>query len=446
MKPKYQDDKLIIPEPDCGCEYHVIPDTSIYIGSGIIEHAHEYIRASVKGEKCLLVTDSNLYDLFGDLIKKHLESEFDLRVCIPPSEDKLEPDICALGYIMMELEKDTDFMIAFGSGTVNDLVRYAASSTGRPFVSIGTAASMDGYLSVISPMLKGNLKINNPANYPVAGIYDLDIMATAPREMVFAGFGDVMGKYVAKADWLLSSYVTGEHVCPYCIRLVDSALSLCEENFDDIAKGGVKGVKALLEALLLAGLAMLLNTNSRPAASNEHNMGHYWEMMKLSAGLPHASHGEAVGVATLYCLDFYEQMLHVNEYPADGEVKPSDAFDPVKREKNLLEKYGAVVGRSIIDDNPHEPISREERLRRVENFKSNLSDIRKALSFLPSSENMRNLYRKLGGPLSAADISIGDNLLRDALLYAKDYRERYNIFKAAEELGVLEDTVDRIRG
>ncbi len=444
MKPRYENDKLIIPKPDCSCDYHIMPDTSIYIGSGIISLAAQYIKTEISGSKCLLVTDSNLYAIFGNLIKEHLSGHFDLAVCIPPSEGELKPDTSALGHIMMEMENDTDFLIAFGSGSINDLVRFASSSTGRPFASIGTAASMDGYLSVISPMLKGNLKINKPSSYPKVGIFDLDIVGSAPREMVFSGFGDIMGKYIAKADWLLSSYVTGEQVCPYCIGLVDSAIKLCEDRIDDIVEGRTPGIKALLEALLLTGLAMLVNTNSRPAASNEHNMGHYWEMMKLSAGLPHPSHGEAVGVATLYCLDFYEQMLHVNEYAPDAGRDPSDAFDPIKREKVIIEKYGEIVGRSIVDDNPGEPISPGERIRRVENFLNELPEIRKALSFLPSSADMRDMYEKLGGPVTASQISIEEGLLKDGLLYAKDYRDRYNIFKTAEELGVLENTVDKI--
>lgn len=446
MTPQYKNNKLIIPKPDCDCDYHIMPDTSIYIGNGIISNAAQYINNEIKGNKCLLVTDSNLYSLFGNLIEKNLGEHFDLSICIPPADEQLKPDNSALGYIMMDLEKDTDFLIAFGAGTINDLVRFASSSTNRPFVSIGTAASMDGYLSVISPMLKGNLKINKPSFYPKVGIFDLDIVNTAPREMIFAGFGDIIGKYIAKADWLLSSYVTGEHVCPYCIDLVDCALELCVNKIDDIAQGSTPGVKALLEALILTGLAMLVNTNSRPAASNEHNMGHYWEMMKLSAGQPHPSHGEAVGIATLYCLDFFEQMLHVNKYTPDMSKQPSHAFCPLKRESLILEKYGEVVGRSIIDDNPGEPISSSERVQRGNSFINNLPEIKKALSFLPSADAVRKMYKKLDGPVTASQISIEDNLLKNGLLYAKDYRERYNIFKTAEELGVLESTVDKIIG
>ena len=293
-------------------------------------------------------------------------------------------------------------------------------------------------------MLKGNLKINKPAGYPKVGIYDLNIIKTAPPDMVFAGFGYVIGKYIAKADWIMGSFIIGEHVCPYCIDLVDSALEMCVRNLEEIKDRTAKGIKSLLEALLLTGLAMLVNTNSRPAASNEHNMGHYWEMMKLTEGKSHPSHGEAVGIATLYCLSLYEKLFAIQSFDIKEENLPWDAYDLNKREKVLLEKYGTGVGRSIIDDNPTEPISREERLRRANAFVSALPQIKSSLSFLPSRKTVEAYYKVLNAPLTALDIGIEKSLLKDALMYAKDYRDRYTVFKTAEELGLLEEIVNSL--
>jgi len=441
MKPEYINNKLIIPEPGCGCGYHIMPKTNIYIGDGILSKAPEYIKEHIAGRKCMLITDDNLYSLFGSRLIDILSPEFELTVCIPPSDSRLKPDTDALGYILMEVDLNTDFLVAFGSGTVNDLARYAAANMKIPFASIGTAASMDGYVSVISPMLKGNLKINKPAGYPKVGIYDLDIIKTAPPEMVFAGFGDVIGKYIAKADWIMGSFIIDEHICPYCMDLVDSAIELCEVNISEISNRTSQGIKSLLEALLLTGLAMLVNTNSRPAASNEHNMGHFWEMMKLIQGKPHPSHGEAVGIATLYCLEFYEKLFAVSSFDINPANLPWNAYDNEKREKAILGIYGVKVGRSIINDNPGEPVSHDERLRRAAAFVSQLPEIVTSLSFLPSRAAIEGYYKKLNGPLSTDDIGIESSLLKDALLYAKDYRDRYNIFKTAEELGILEEIV-----
>ena len=40
-------------------------------------------------------------------------------------------------------------------------------------------------------------------------------------------------------------------------------------------------VAALMEGLVLSGIAMSYIGNSRPASGSEHHMSHYWEMMFL---------------------------------------------------------------------------------------------------------------------------------------------------------------------
>lgn len=439
MNIEYDKDLLLLPKITCDCDYHVIPDCNIHIGDDIINNLNEYISKKIDGEKCLLVTDNTIFNLFGKKIVDILEKKYKVTVSIPTYDKKLKPNQKSLGHVLMDMDIDTDFLIAFGSGSINDITRYIAFNTNKPFVSIGTAASMDGYLSVVAPMLKDNLKINKPATYPAVGIFDLTIMQTAPKDMLFAGFGDVIGKYIAKADWILSSYVTNEHICTYCLDLVDTAIDLCTDNIDEIAAQSKIGVKKVLEALLLTGLAMLINKDSRPAASNEHNMGHFWEMKKLQNNLSHPSHGEAVGVATLYCLDFYNEFLSY-----DLATLKSITISDDERSSRIKKAYGEDLGQSIIDNNTDEPISSATRDERFNNFNNNIYEIRNNLKFLKGKDDITRLYRKLDGPTNAIGIGIEHKLLKDALLYAKDYRSRYTIFKLAEETGILEDIVNKI--
>ena len=56
--------------------------------------------------------------------------------------------------------------------------------------------------------------------------------------------------------------------------------------------------------------------------------------------------------------------------------------------------------------------------------------------------NLKELLLKKD--LTAKEINVDENLLKNALLYAKDYRERYTVFKTANELGMLEDIVGEL--
>ncbi|MGE5551890.1 MAG: iron-containing alcohol dehydrogenase [Bacteroidota bacterium] len=116
-------------------------------------------------------------------------------------------------------------LVSVGSGTVTDVVRMAAHRAGKPFVAVPTAASMDGYTSPVVPMFNDGLKQAVPATPPAAVVGDLDLVATAPRRMASAGFGDLVGKFTARFDWTLAHRLTGEHFCGPTADLSRTALA-----------------------------------------------------------------------------------------------------------------------------------------------------------------------------------------------------------------------------
>ena len=95
---------------------------------------------------------------------------------------------------------DTKLVIAVGSGVINDSVKYVTSRAKIPFIIVGTAPSMDGYVSDCSPLLVDGFKTSPLAHLPYAIIGDTEILKTAPDDLVQAGFGDVAGKITALAD------------------------------------------------------------------------------------------------------------------------------------------------------------------------------------------------------------------------------------------------------
>ena len=56
---------------------------------------------------------------------------------------------------------------------------------------------MDGYASVVSPLICDGVKVTYDAVYPLAIVCDIDIMKQAPMRMLQAGLGDILGKYTA---------------------------------------------------------------------------------------------------------------------------------------------------------------------------------------------------------------------------------------------------------
>ena len=446
MEIRYAENRLLLPEIKCDCGLnHGVPDIDIYIGRDLIERIPQYLGQRELGSNLVLVTDNIVYEAAAKQALAVLENAgYHVNLCLLERDRPLIPNETALGEILLTLDNSTEFLLAVGSGSITDLTRYAAHLSKKPFAVVGTAASMDGYTSVVAPLTFGNLKVNKPAGFPKVLICDLDIMSRAPFHMFLSGFGDVIGKYMAKADWLLGSIINGEVVCPACIGIVTQAVEQCIENVDQIKRRSIEGTRALIEGLILSGLTILVIGHTRPVASNEHSMSHYWEMMQLQAGVEPPQHGLSVGVATVYCLQFYERYFGLDPHKFRLEEARAAYLEPERQVRLVLDKYGTKIGSAIVRDNDQIGISWSEVERRFHALRANHDRIRQQLAFLPKAKQIRDVYHKMDYPWPAQAIGIDDQLLLNSLLYAKEYRNRYTVFKSAHELGVLDKLVAQV--
>jgi glycerol-1-phosphate dehydrogenase [NAD(P)+] len=360
---------------DCSCgRKHSVGIRKISIGK---QQAAEVVKLTLEyGKNVFLVADSNTYDIYGKKIENELKKAgFYLTTYIFQTAGRLIPDERAIGRLLVEINPATQLIIAVGSGTINDLSRMLSYKTKIPYFIIGTAPSMDGYASTVSPLIIDNFKITFEANYPDAIIADTEIMKAAPMEMIHAGFGDLIGKYNALTDWVLARELKGEYYCETCVKLVRNALQKCTENIDGIVRRDEQAIKSIVEALILSGVAIGLAGNSRPASGAEHHMAHYWEIDAIKNKREHPLHGNSVGVSTVVIASIYKLMK--DKVPT--ACKP---LEPVEISA-LLKQAGAC-------DNP------------------------KALG-------------------------ISRELFRESVLHAKEIRPRYTILQYASDLGMLED-------
>lgn len=441
-----KDDQVFFSGFACECGFsHNIPDIDIYIGSNLLGRCSEYLAKRELGTRAVLVADRITYELAGRYIQKQLtEQGYRIILCLLEREGELEPDQNALGEVLLSLEADTQFLIAVGSGSITDITRYAAFHTGRPFVSIGTAPSMDGYTSVVAPLLFNGLKVNKPASCPVVIICDLDVMKSAPPAMFISGVGDVLGKYIAKADWVLGNIINHEGYCPLCGDMVMQAVEECILHIDDIKGRTTAGTRVLIEALILAGVTILIIGNTRAVASVEHNMSHYWEMMMLAAKEKPPAHGTAVGVGTVYGLQFYDYFLKMKPRDLDIAWIQNHRLLRPQREQEMIDAYGEKIAAAIMDENPEDFLEWEEQKRRITTAAENWEKIRQAVMFLPTADEMTAVLGRLGAPVTAQEIGVSDQLLLRTLQCSKDYRSRYNVCKTLAEWGRLDEAIAKI--
>jgi len=436
-----KDRRLTISGIVCGCGLsHRLPTQDIYVGSGIVKNTPAYIKKRGLGTHCVLIADQNTWPLAGKALSELLESEgFSVIRCVINRDGVMDPDERACGEVLLSIQPETEFLVAVGSGSITDTVRVNATRCKLPFVSVGTAPSMDGYTSVVAPLLLRHVKIHRTGVCPEIIVCDTDILRTAPVSMVCSGVGDVLGKYIAKADWMIGSMINGETYCDVCGEIVTGAVEKLLQNVEAIRERTEEGIRILIEALLLSGITIMIVGHTRAVASVEHNIAHYWEMMQLIHGHHPPAHGTSVGVATLLAWPMYTRFAKEDLSKLDIDQIKAKRITREERERWMLKAFEEEAATSIMRDNPEDFLPWEEQLRRIQTAQANQRRIRDAIALLPPFETILGAMRTLGALTTPAECGIDDALLNLSMRCAKDYRSRYTLFKLIAECGLEEE-------
>lgn len=361
----------------------------IELDRGVIRKVAPYLREQGY-RQILLVADDHTYAAAGEQLMGLLEvAGVKTRVVLiqPDAQGDVVADEIAIVQLLLEIRPDeTDALLAVGSGTIHDIVRFAAHKTGKPFVSVPTAPSVDGFTSAGAPLIVRGVKKTVPAVPPVAIFADLDILMAAPQRLVAAGFGDMLGKYTSLFDWKFSHLTAGEPYDEQAAAITERALRSCVSHAEAIGARTEEGIRALMTALIESGIAMLLFGQSHPASGAEHHLSHYWEMEFLRQGRRALLHGAKVGVA---CAEI------ARVYHAAGE--------------------GTLPGA--------EPAALREHREQV----------RAWLRDLPGEAELRGLLRQAGGPSTLAELGIGEELFARSLREAHRVRDRRTLLRALNE-------------
>ena len=345
---------------------------------------------------------------------------------------------------MMRFDQDCDLIIAVGSGTINDLSRFISFRLKRPYIVAATAPSMDGYASMVAPLITHNLKTTYTAGVPYAIIGDLDVLAEAPAEMIAAGFGDIMGKITGLADWKLAALITGEYYCSTVAELVETAVNRTISLRDKLVQRDKAALKGLMEALTITGVAMAYVGNSRPASGSEHHLAHYWEIRALLAGdKEHALHGSSVGVGARLVLRLHEYLREAG-LSSHRVAAASPAFDYSGWEKEIRRAYGRAAAEVLHLEETEGKNSPEGQKQRLTTAAERWDEIAEVSRVLPKSRELGEMLAAVGGAASPSEIGVGPELLWDSLVYGKELRARYTILQLLYDLGRLHEFAERL--
>ncbi len=327
-------------------------------------------------------------------------------------------------------------ILAIGSGTINDLAKRAAHLCERPYVIVGTAASMNGYASGIAAILSAGLKTTVPAAPPRAIILDTGVLAAAPARLTQAGLGDLMSKPVSDSDWWLANQLEGTGYSTLPSEIVDHAVNAAIAAASGLATRDEAAHGALGQALVLSGVAMVVAGSSSPASGGEHLLSHLWDMERLSQGDETRLHGAQVGVTTCITAALYQRLLETDSI----EVNPPNewAFEAAR----IQREHGELA--PVILEQFRRKHARTQA--RIQVLQTRWDEIRAGLRArsLPTPAEIRAALIEAGAPNTLDDLEEPRENAARVFRLARDIRDRVTVLDVGFELGILPDAIDEL--
>jgi glycerol-1-phosphate dehydrogenase [NAD(P)+] len=321
-----------------------------------------------------------------------------------------------------------DALVAVGSGTINDLAKYAAARDAKPYAVFGTAPSMNGYTSANAAITVAGHKKTLPATLARGVFLDLSILSAAPPRMIRAGLGDSLCRATAQVDWLLSNRLrdTPYRSAPFALLEADEPALL--DAPEALLDGDPGAMRALARTLVLSGIGMTLCGGSYPASQGEHLISHYLDM-RATNGAPSNLHGEQVAVATLTMARIQEAMLE-----APAPVLRATRVD----ERALQAHFGDEVGAGCWRDFAPKRLDDAQAAALTERAAGQWETLRRITGAVRiPAERLESILRRAGGPVDPADLGVDAATWDGAVRYARFLRDRFTFLDLADDAGVL---------
>ncbi len=407
----------------------------VTIDANAMGHLIEFCHAN-QLMQFFLVADRNTYAAQGERVAAALRAQnFDLKEVIFTAADVVA-DAHHILRVLIESDRANRTFIAVGSGTITDITRFVSHRTGRSFISVPTAPSVDGFASIGAPLIIDGVKTTVISQAPQAIFADINTLVTAPVAMIAAGFGDMLGKITSIADWRLGHLLWDEPYDEAIAQRTLAAAQLCVDHAAAIGAHTPDGMRLLMEALIESGYCMLDFGSSRPASGTEHHYSHVWEMTLLRNGRPAILHGAKVGVATVLVAALYEQIGRLARTEVADRLENASLPDRTQETAQIRAAYGELA----------EQIEREQApflaldAFRFDALKTQILNhwptIQALAAQVPPAQTIAALLQQVGGPVVVQGLGLAATDQTFVEQNAHYLRNRFTVRKLARVLGM----------
>ena len=413
----------------------VATDTKAFeLGQGILGRVPALFEQFFPGREAVVVADKNTWRVAGEAVFQALKD-----AGIPTrkhlfKEDEFHADWEHIEELDAVLDSTGAVAVSVGSGTINDLCKLCSHHHKQSYLTVPTAASVDGYTSFGASITYQNAKQTFECPAPVAVVADVDVIAAAPGPMTAAGYADLAAKIPAGAEWMIADIVGIEPIQPAAWHVLQDDLDALLANPAGVAAGEPGAVADLFEGLILSGFAMQAARSSRPASCCDHLFSHILDMTHHRYNGKFVSHGFQVAIGTLTMCAVLEEFVKY-------DLSALDVDACVAAWPSLAEEQARAL--EIFKDFPAPKLGYEQITQKyadADGVRRELTAFKKAWPSLKervagqiySFEKMQNLFKVAGAPYEPEHIGITRADIRDMFPKVQMMRWRYNVLDLAK--------------
>jgi len=422
---------------------------ALEIGPGALALTPRVFTAQFPGRAAVVIADRHTWEVAGKRVQASLnDAKISVREPFIFDDPALYAEFGYVEQLISFLQPLDAVPVAVGSGTINDLVKLASGRMNRPYLSVATAASMDGYTAFGASITYHGAKQTFDCPAPQAVVADTDVLCAAPPEMTASGYADLQAKITAGADWILADALEVEPIERRAWDIVQGGLAEALADPAGARAGKPTAIAPLTEGLMLGGFAMQWTKSSRPASGAEHQFSHLWDMEHHVHGDSAPAHGFKVGIATLAITSLYECLLRqpIEQLDVAACVARWPDLKSVEEQVHRLFSSSDFLETALTETRAKH-LSSDALRRQLELLKQRWPSIRTRLErqLVPFTELKRRL-REVGAPAEPEEIGITRPRLRASFERALHIRRRFTVLDVATRTGLLAPCLDTLFG
>lgn len=437
-------------------------DTKVFeMGQGVAAMAPEVFTNCFPGRKAVIVADTNtwrvlgeqVYELFvqaGIPVEKYIigkeefhadwkyvemtdlivRGEYEAAKAVENDPDHMEGEASES---FREPSDSYNVLVSVGSGVINDLCKLSSYHHGQSYLTLPTAASVDGYSSFGSSITYRNSKQTFTCPAPLAIVADIDVIAAAPKHMTAAGYADLAAKIPAGAEWMIADFVDSEPIQPDAWHVLQDYLDDFLADPVAVAAGEPQAVADLFEGLTLSGFAMQAARSSRPASCCDHLFSHILDMEGHRYEGKLQSHGYQVAIGTLTMCAVFDELFKLDLTSVDVDACV-EAWPTLEQEQaRALEVFEGSPAPRLGYEMISQKYGDKEAVRaELTRLKAEWPQLKESLQGqVYSFKKMQELFRLAGAPYETEHIGVTHEQIRAMFPKVQLMRARYNVLDLA---------------